>query len=66
MSLKFLELLAEHGGILAVVLGVPYVTLLVAVGVLWKNTLKDKERLMLIIENKVAQDAKLQAAFSSL
>jgi len=66
MSIKVLELLAEHGGLVALILGVPYVSLAVAVVVLWKHSAKDKERLMVLIESKVEQDAKLEAAFISL
>lgn len=66
MALKLIEILAEYGGTLAVILGVPYVSLCTAIVVLWRNQNKDKERLMKLIENKVEQDAKLEAAFLSL
>lgn len=66
MVIKLLELLAEHGGLFAVLLGIPYISLAAAVVILWKNSNKDKERLLEIIESKVEQDAQLEAAFVSL
>lgn len=66
MSIRLLELLAAHGGIVAVVLGVPYLLLVAAVIALWKSNNKDKERILELVESKVEQDARLEAAFKHL
>ena len=66
MAVKVIELLAAHGGIIAIFLGAPYITLLVIINVLWKNSVKDKDRIMKMIESKVEQDAKLGAALVTL
>lgn len=66
MAVKLLELLAEHGGMVGLMLGVPFIALSAAIVVLWKQNTKNQERLIKIIEQKVEADTKLELALNSL
>lgn len=66
MAVKLLELLAEHGGMVGLMLGVPFITLTVAIVVLWRQNTKNQERLIKIIEQKVEADTKLESALNGL
>jgi uncharacterized membrane protein YczE len=66
MLVKVLELLAEHGGLVSLIIGIPFVAMASAIVVLWKQNTKNQERLMRLIEQKVEADTKLELAFLSL
>lgn len=66
MALKVMELLAEHGGAIGLILGVPFVALCAAIVVLWKQNTKNQERLVQLIEQSVRADTSLSSALNGL
>jgi len=66
MTIKVFEILAEYGGIIGLIIGVPFVVLCVAVIVLWKQNTKNQDRLVSIIEQKVEADTRLSSALVGL
>ena len=66
MAIKLLELLAEHGGMLSLIVGTPFVAMAVAINTLWKHNLTNQERVMKLIEQKVEADTKLESALVNL
>lgn len=66
MSIKIVELLAEHGGAIGLFIGLPFVALCTAVVVLWRQNTKNQDRLVQIIEQKVEADIRLHNALNGL
>lgn len=66
MAIKAVELLAEHGGMVGLILGLPFAALCTAIVVLWKQNTKNQERLVQLIEQKVEADTRLGAALDGL
>ena len=66
MVVKLVELLAEYGGVIGLLIGVPFILLCMAIVVLWRQNSKNQERLIKIIEQKVEADVKLESALNGL
>ena len=66
MALKIVELLAEHGGVVGLILGLPFISLCLAIIVLWKQNTKNQERMIKLIEQSVRVDTSLSMALNGL
>jgi hypothetical protein len=66
MSVEVVKLLAEHAGILGVLIGVPFLAMSSVIVVLWRRINKNEERMLKLIEQKVAADIKLENTLSGL
>jgi hypothetical protein len=66
MAVKVIELMAEHGGMVGLVIGLPFIALCSAIVVLWRQNTKNQERLVHLIEQKVEADTRLVSALDGL